>query len=206
MAGLADHRPEAAQLPREPFEHGLAPAQVRRQEPAGLFGQVDQDGAGLEHRERPAAVRRIVIDDRRHPVVRADGEEVGFVLFAPIDVDGDDPVVEIHFLQGDGDLPSIGRRPVIGVDHGPPSSTNSVPDVRANVARGCGNCKRTASPHAIVGRTGRRALRRDPQRPRRPAHIDEGSGGRSAAAIAWWIFAGTPIAACRSRRTTISPP
>ena len=130
MAGLADHRAEAPQLPREPFEDRLAPAQVGGQEAAGLLGQIDQDGAGFEHRKRLAAVRRIVIDDGRHPVVGADGEEVGLVLLAPVNVDRDDAVVEVHLLQRDGDLPAIGRRPVVGVDHGPVSSESRVRTIR----------------------------------------------------------------------------
>jgi hypothetical protein len=43
---------------------------VAGQELAGLVGEIEQDGAGLEYRKRRAAAGRIVIDDGRNTIVR----------------------------------------------------------------------------------------------------------------------------------------
>ena len=52
-AQLAEHRTDAAHLEHQPLQRLETPARVGRQELAGLAGQVNQDGAGLEQRQRP---------------------------------------------------------------------------------------------------------------------------------------------------------
>jgi len=50
--------------------HGLGEAaQIRGQEAVGFLGQIDQDGAGLEHRKRAAAVERRMVHYGRNAVV-----------------------------------------------------------------------------------------------------------------------------------------
>src|ERR1041384_2338373 len=83
MRELPGHRPEIADLPEQPFQHFLPPAPALRQEPAGLLGEMDQNGAGFEYRHR--AVRVVMIDDGRHAVVRADREELRLELVALAD-------------------------------------------------------------------------------------------------------------------------
>jgi hypothetical protein len=114
---LAQHGAETAHLPHHPFDDLRASAQVLGQKAAALLREINQDCAALEHGDRRAAVGRIVIGDRGHPVVRADGEEFFIELAAPVDVDRHDPVIERHFLQGDGNLPAVRRRPVINFNH-----------------------------------------------------------------------------------------
>ena len=87
MAELPGHRPEAADLPEQPFQHLLPPARLDRREAPRFLGQMQQDRARLEDRQR--AARHVVIDDRRHVAVGADREEGGFVLRAGLDVDRD---------------------------------------------------------------------------------------------------------------------
>ena len=60
------------------------------QERAGLAGQVEQDRARLEQRDR-LAVGPVRVDDGRDLVVRADLQEVGRELVAGADVDRDAP-------------------------------------------------------------------------------------------------------------------
>src|SRR5205807_6421930 len=119
VAELAGHRAEIADLPEQPFQHFLAgPLALRHELPAPL-SEVDQDRTGFEDRQRPVAKLAwcVVIDDRRHPVVRADLEELRLELVAPADIDRDHPVFEAAFLEHDRDLPAIRRRPVIEIDH-----------------------------------------------------------------------------------------
>src|SRR5436190_210746 len=100
------------------FLKPLVPAaQVLGQELAGLFREILEDRARFEDRHRLAAAGRLVVDDRRHAVVRADLEEIRLELLAGADVHRNDFVRQAAFLEHDGDLPAVGRRPVIKVDH-----------------------------------------------------------------------------------------
>src|SRR5216683_2458964 len=114
MAELAGHRPEIADLPEQPFRDLLTGAPTCRQKPTAALGQMQEDGARFKYTDR--SVRIVVIDDRRHPVVRADREELRLELVALADIDRDDTVFEGAFLQHDADLPAIRRRPVIKID------------------------------------------------------------------------------------------
>ena len=124
---LAGHRSEPADLPEQPFQHRLPPAQVGRQKLPSLVGQVHQDRAGFEYRERLAAVRRRVIDDRRHSIVRADRQELRLELLAGADVHRDDPVVEPGFLEKHRDFVPVRRRPVVEIDHHPSHCAAAAP-------------------------------------------------------------------------------
>ena len=44
--------PRPRHLPEQPLQHLNAPAQVGRQEAAGLLAEIQQDGAGFEHADR----------------------------------------------------------------------------------------------------------------------------------------------------------
>src|SRR5437867_7213060 len=67
---LPGHGAEVRDLPGDPLEHLVPAADVARQEPARLLGEVLENRGALEDRQRIAAARRIVVDDRRHAVVR----------------------------------------------------------------------------------------------------------------------------------------
>src|SRR6185437_9714447 len=113
-------------LPHHPLDDARPPAHIRREKAPGLLREIDQDRAGLEHRERLAAVGRPMVDDGRDPVVRADRQELRAKLFAGADVDGDDPVGEPQLLQHDRDFPAVRRRRVMEVDHAVPAQMVAV--------------------------------------------------------------------------------
>src|SRR5581483_9648824 len=81
-----------------------------------LVGEVEQDRAGFEKRERLSA-GAVVVDDRRDPVVRADAQELRFELVALPYVDGMNAVLETGFLERDVNLVSVRGGPGIDVDH-----------------------------------------------------------------------------------------
>src|SRR4051794_815471 len=124
MAELSGHRAEIADLPEQPFQHFFASAPRRRHEATGFLGEMDQDRAGFEDRER--TVRLVMIDDGRHAVVWADREEFRLELVALADIDRHHPVFEAAFLEQDRDLPAVRRRPVIKIDHVPPLHLEAV--------------------------------------------------------------------------------
>ncbi len=113
---LAEHRADAAHLEHQPLERLVAAAQVGGQKAAGLGGEVDEDRARFEQRDRPS-VRAVGIDDRRDLVVRADGQEFRLELVAGADVDRDGTVGQAALLEHHVDLVAIGRGPRIHFDH-----------------------------------------------------------------------------------------
>ncbi len=56
-----------------------------------------------------------MIYQRRHPVIGADCKEFRGELLPLADIDRLERVGQAHFLERDGDLPSIGRWPIIEV-------------------------------------------------------------------------------------------
>ncbi|CFM29709.1 Uncharacterised protein [Bordetella pertussis] len=115
---LAGHGAQSAHLPEQPLQHVGAPAQVGGDELAGLLGQVQQDGAGLEQRDRRAAIGRRLIDDGRDAVVGRDGQEFRLELLALADVDGVYAVRQAGLFEKERDLVAVGSRPVVEIDHG----------------------------------------------------------------------------------------
>ncbi len=117
MMVLPGHGPEPAHLPEQPLKNVGPPAQITRHELAGLLREINQDGAGLEHADRRAAPRGIMVDDRGHAVVRRNPEELRPELLARADVHRDDPVRGAGLFEEDRDLVTVGRRPIVQVDH-----------------------------------------------------------------------------------------
>jgi hypothetical protein len=78
----------------------------------------DRDIAGSRRIRRPRSACRpaLGIDDRRHAVVGRDRQEFRLELVALADVHGNDGVGQPALLEHDGDLPAVGRRPVIQID------------------------------------------------------------------------------------------
>jgi hypothetical protein len=112
---LTGHRAKTAHLPHQPLVHGDALALGRAVEGAGLAGEVLQDRAGFEDRDR-RPVGAFGIDDGRHPVVRGDLQEGRIELISRADVHQMQPVGKRHLFQRDGDLPAVRRGPVVEVD------------------------------------------------------------------------------------------
>ena len=114
---LTGHGSEPGHLPHEPLEHVDPGARLLREEAPRLRGEVDQDRAGFEDGDRPAAVTRIGVDDGGNAIVRRDGQELGLELLAAADVDRLHPVGQRRLFQEDGDLVAVRRGPVVEVDH-----------------------------------------------------------------------------------------
>jgi len=75
MVELPRHGAEVRDLPGDPLEHLVPAADIARHEPARLLGEVLENRGALEDRYRIPAARRIVVDDRRHAVVRRDPQK-----------------------------------------------------------------------------------------------------------------------------------
>ncbi|MPM89698.1 hypothetical protein SDC9_136810 [bioreactor metagenome] len=114
---LPGHGAQAAHLPEQPLNGLVAPAQILGDELLGLVGKIQQDRAGLEHRNRRAAIRWRLIDDGRDAVVGRDFQKVRSKLLAPADVDRMDLVGQPGLLQEHRDLVAVGGGPVVQVDH-----------------------------------------------------------------------------------------
>src|ERR1700688_3417192 len=90
MMVLPRHRAKPRHLPEQPLHDDDTPAESVREKLSRFLCEIDQDGAGLEDRDRRTAVLRLVIDDGWHAVVRGNGEEFRPELLALADVDGHD--------------------------------------------------------------------------------------------------------------------
>ena len=112
MMRLAEHRADTRHLEHQPLDDVVLSARVRRHQLAGLLGQVHQDRARLENRDRLAA-RSFGIGHRGHAIVGADFQELGLELIAGADIDRDYVVLEADLLEHPGDLVAVGRRPEI---------------------------------------------------------------------------------------------
>src|ERR1700751_3808546 len=84
MIRLASHGPETADLPEQPLADGYSLPWALAAEAARLVGEILQNRARFEHRNR-LALRSIRIDDRRHAVVRRNGEKGRLKLLACAD-------------------------------------------------------------------------------------------------------------------------
>src|SRR5437764_4474002 len=123
MAELTGHRAEIADLPEQPLDTFFATAPGLRHEAPGPLGQMNEDRARLENRER--AIFCVVVNNRRHAVIGADRQELGLELVAAADIDRDHTVFEAALLEHDRNLPAVRGRPVVEVDHRLLSSRNA---------------------------------------------------------------------------------
>src|SRR4029077_4582161 len=117
VAAFAELRPLIGHLPDHPLLDLVSAAQVPRPEAADLLGEIEEDGAGLEHDDRFAAALRIMVHEHRHAGGGVHLEEGVGELIAPADVAGHDPVGKAELLEEDRDLLAVRRRPVMDVKH-----------------------------------------------------------------------------------------
>ena len=118
MIVLAGHRAEPAHLPEQPLDLFGARTQIAGEELAGLLGEIEQDGAGFEHRDRRAAARRD--HDRRCAGMRLFGDTSRNLRSncSPFPMlIGNDFVFQPGLFEKDRDLVAVGSRPVIEIDH-----------------------------------------------------------------------------------------
>src|SRR6266513_3945284 len=99
MVVLPRHRAEVAHLPEYPLDAVQASTPLGGNEPAGLVGEVDQDRARFEHRQRRSAIGRRLIDDAGDAVVGRDLQECRSELLALADVHRMDRIRQSRFLE-----------------------------------------------------------------------------------------------------------
>jgi hypothetical protein len=97
-ADLAEHRTDAAHLEHHPLDRLVATCRIGGNELAGLVGEIEQDRARLEQRQRPAAGAARV-EDRRDLLVRVERCELGRLLLVAIEGDAVRLVGEADLLD-----------------------------------------------------------------------------------------------------------
>ncbi|MNE31542.1 hypothetical protein D3C80_1251150 [compost metagenome] len=111
--GLALHRTDSAHLEHQPLQHQRTALEILRQQLPGQLGEVDQDGAGLEHGE----VAVVAVDDGRDPAIGVDLEKLRGLLLFTLETQRMQAVGQLQLLEGDGHLVAIGGRGGVKVDH-----------------------------------------------------------------------------------------
>src|SRR5690606_16976738 len=106
-AELAEHRADAADLEHQPLDGLVAFGWVPREQLAGFLRQINQDGAGLEQRQRFSA-RAVGIDDRRNLVVRVQREKFGGLLIVGLEIHPMRFVGQPDLLEHDRYLDAVG--------------------------------------------------------------------------------------------------
>jgi len=117
VTGLARHRPQARHLPEQPLQCVEPRAALGRQQLAGLVREVQQDRARLEHRQRGAAVLRLMVDDGGNLAVGRDRKKRRRELLARRQTHRNDPMRQPGFFQEQPDLQAIGGGAEIQIDH-----------------------------------------------------------------------------------------
>ena len=133
-------------------------ALVARIKFSGLAAEILQDGAGLEHRDRPPA-RAVRIDDRRNAVVRRNRQKLRRELLALGNIDRMHDVRQPALFEHDGNFPAVRRRPIVQRDRPvaarPPCASASAALLRA--APACAldsgaSCRNKKRRHGIAPR------------------------------------------------------
>lgn len=97
--------------------HCSTSARVGGNEAADLLGEIEQYRTRLEERERRATAGRLVVDDGGYAVVGRDREEPGAELLTAAEIHRDHAVRKLRLLEEQLHLESIGRGPVVEIDH-----------------------------------------------------------------------------------------
>src|SRR3546814_2767992 len=109
MMRLTLHRTKARHLPHEPLLSLAAAARVFRKQPAALFGEIEQDRAALEHRQRRAAAYGLMVDDRGQAAVGVDPPIFGGQMIALEHVHREQLVRKPGFFEHDRNLVAVRR-------------------------------------------------------------------------------------------------
>src|SRR5262249_19630491 len=104
--------------PADPLGNIISAAHILWIEASGLFGEIHHDRARFEDRDRRATAHRLIVDDRRHPAVWRNAQELGGELVAATDVDRLDGVRHPELFEQDDALLAVSRWPEIQVNHG----------------------------------------------------------------------------------------
>ena len=134
MSRLTQRRSLPRHLPHQPAECLRSGTGGLRQQRAALFGNIDQNGAGFEQRQRIAAVRRRMIDDAGNLAVGVDRQIGGRELLALENVQRPAFIDEAEFLQCDQDLDDVGGIASENLYHGCSFPAEPPPCVKARSA------------------------------------------------------------------------
>ena len=107
-AQLPQHRPQAAHLPHQPLQRGVALGRVGREKLPGFFGQINQDGPRFKQRQRLAA-RAVGVEDGGDFVVGIERQKRRVKLVVVLKADGVRLVGQAHFFQRNRHFHAIGR-------------------------------------------------------------------------------------------------
>jgi hypothetical protein len=108
LAGIRANAGSNEHQPRQQFAARLVA--LRRQEFAGLVGEVEQDRIAVEH-------GHVAVDDRRDLGIRIDGQKFRLVLIASARVDRNRLVGETRFLQEERHFGRIRRAAKVELQH-----------------------------------------------------------------------------------------
>jgi hypothetical protein len=114
-AQLAEHRPDAAHLEHQPLHRLVFAAGSAGRKLPGLLGQVEQDRARFEQRQRLAA-RAVGVEDGRDLVVRVERQELRRQLVVGVEAHQVRFVRQPGLLQQDRHLHAVGRGQRIQLD------------------------------------------------------------------------------------------
>src|SRR3546814_11629641 len=111
-AELAEQRADAAHLPHHPLDRLVTRSRIGREELPALVGEIDQDRARFEQRERLSA-RPVGVIDRRDLAVGIEREEGRIIAFVRHDVDAVRLVSKAGFRSEEqtSELQSLMRNP-----------------------------------------------------------------------------------------------
>ncbi len=108
-AELAEHRPDPAHLEHHPLDRLVAAGRILRNQLAGLVGEIDQDRARFEQRQR-LALRTVRVEDRGNLVVRVQRQERRRELVVGVEAHEMRLVRQSRFLEHDRHLDAVRRR------------------------------------------------------------------------------------------------
>jgi len=105
---LPGHWSKIAHLPEEPLQHLDTATQIRSDKLAGLLGEIQQNCARFEDRNRTVARCRRMIEERRYPIVWGYPKVGRIELFAFADIDRLDRVGKACFFREQQNLVPLG--------------------------------------------------------------------------------------------------
>ncbi len=106
---LAEHRTDSAHLKHQPLDGLISAGRIARHELAGLFGEIDQDRAGLEQGQRFPA-RPFGIQDGRDFAVGVERQKLRRHLILGFEADEVRFIRQTGLFQHDRDLDAVGGR------------------------------------------------------------------------------------------------
>src|SRR5690242_21873406 len=103
MMQLSEHWPHSRHLENRPLDREKSRVARLRQQQAGFFGEVYEDGSGFKQDERPT-IGSVMINNRGNFSVGIDPQKLHRILLPASKIDRNDTVWKTAFLQHQGNL------------------------------------------------------------------------------------------------------